>query len=53
MKKCADIWLYFGNIICNLVGFCKCLTEYTVNNLVTLLGFAYCTGVVEQCYKIV
>jgi len=35
-------------IICNLAGFYKCLAEYTVHNLVTLLGLAYRIGVVEQ-----
>jgi len=35
----------FGNITCNLAvhltGFCKCLAEYFVYHLVTLLGVAY------------
>ena len=44
---------YFGNIICSLAGFCKCLAEYTVHNLVTLLGLAYLIGVVEPCCQIV
>jgi len=52
-RKCAGIWPYCSNIICNLAGFCKCLPEYTVHNLVILIGLAYRIGVVEQCCQIV
>jgi len=36
-----------------LAGFRKCLAEYTVHNLVTLLRLAYCIDVVEQCSQMV
>jgi len=39
--------------MCNLARFHKCLAEYTLHNVVTLLGLAYRISVVEQCCHIV
>jgi len=57
MKKIVEFRQYFGNIICNLAvnlaGLRKCLPEYHVHNLVTLLGLAYHIGVIEHCCQMV
>jgi len=36
-----------------LAGFYERLAQYTVHNLVTLLGVAYLIGVVEHCCQMV
>ena len=52
-RNFAEFRHYFGNITCNLAGYRKRLAEYTVRNLVTMLGLAYRIGVVEQCCQMV